>query len=119
MTATEGPRYRQIADDLRRRIAAGEWPIGSAIPSISALQQEYDVSGLNTVRSAQKLLQEEGLLEPRQGYGTFVIAAPPPQDPARAGLLAIITELRRALDTSQAALATAIRRLDELADIDR
>lgn len=65
-------RYREIATDLRKRIQRGEFPVGSKLPGISALQEEYDVPGLNTIRGAQQLLVEEGMLETRQGVGVFV-----------------------------------------------
>jgi DNA-binding GntR family transcriptional regulator len=68
-------RYREIADDLRARIQRGEFPVGSKLPGISALMEEYDVPGLNTIRGAQQLLVEEGMLESRQGVGVFVTSA--------------------------------------------
>lgn len=58
-------RYREVAEDLRRRIAAGEFGVGSALPSIAALQTHYAVPGLNTIRQAQALLVEDGLIETR------------------------------------------------------
>jgi DNA-binding transcriptional regulator YhcF (GntR family) len=71
-------RYQEIADGMRRRIQDGRWPPGSQIPSIAQLQAEYDVPGLNTIRSAQRVLIGEGLLRSEHGVGVFVIAAPPP-----------------------------------------
>lgn len=65
-------RYQEIADHLRRRIQGGEYPVGSKLPGISALQEEYDVPALNTIRAAQQLLVEEGMLTTRQGVGAFV-----------------------------------------------
>ncbi|QYN41096.1 GntR family transcriptional regulator (plasmid) [Pseudonocardia sp. DSM 110487] len=107
------PRYRQIADDLRRRLADGEWLVGSKIPGISALQAEYGVAALETIRQAQSLLQEEGLLEPRQGSGTFVVAVPERADPDRVELRQVVTELQQAIAAAQATLNRVARRLDE------
>ncbi len=70
-------RYREIADDLRQRIRAGEFPVGSRLPGISTLQETYDVPGLNTIRAAQQLLVDDGMLAIRQGVGAFVVATEP------------------------------------------
>ncbi|MDR7279129.1 GntR family transcriptional regulator [Catenuloplanes atrovinosus] len=53
--------YRQIADALRTRIAAGEFSPGQPFPAESVLSIEYGVAR-NTVRRALSLLTEEGLL---------------------------------------------------------
>lgn len=69
--------YHELAGRIRDRITSGEWPIGTRLPSISELQDEYGIRSLNTVRDAQQLLVEEGLLETRQGIGAFVVATEP------------------------------------------
>lgn len=104
------PRYRQIADDLRTRLANGEFPVGTALPPIAVLQVEYGVSGLNTVRGAHKILQGEGLIAPSQGKGTFVVALPEPDD--REALRKDVAELRKALDAAQSALARISSRVE-------
>lgn len=61
---------------MRRRIASGEWEVGQAIPGLTDLAMEYGVS-FGTVRAAQQVLVEEGLLSaPEQGISTSVIAQP-------------------------------------------
>ena len=65
------PLYAQVADALRERIVKGLWPIGSQIPTLPALAQEFGV-GLITVRQAVQLLKNEKLVAPEQGRGTFV-----------------------------------------------
>jgi DNA-binding GntR family transcriptional regulator len=109
---TPAPRYRQIADDLRRRLAAGEFgPVGSKIPPIIELQKDYDCeNNLNMIRHAQSVLIDEGLIEPRQGQGTFIIALPPRQDDG-AALAEAAEELKAALGNAQAALAKFLARL--------
>lgn len=67
--------YHDLANVLRSRIVTGEWGLGSKIPSISELQEQHRVHSLNTVRAAQQLLVEEGMLETRQGIGAFVVSA--------------------------------------------
>jgi GntR family transcriptional regulator len=68
-------RYQQIADELRRRVASGEFDAGGVLPSESALSGQYDASRV-TVRRALESLRAEGLVESRQGYGWLVAAEP-------------------------------------------
>lgn len=63
----------QVADQLRRRIADGEFPVGSLIPTEAELTHELGVSR-NSVREALRSLVHVGLLGARAGYGTFVLA---------------------------------------------
>ncbi|WP_431913661.1 GntR family transcriptional regulator [Micromonospora carbonacea] len=106
-----GPRYQEIADDLRRRLSNGEWLVGAMLPSISELQEEYNVPGLNTIRQAQRVLVADGLLNPVQGRGTFVTALPSPSG-SPATLKEALGELRAALTHTQAALDLVMRHLD-------
>ncbi|KAB2920843.1 MAG: GntR family transcriptional regulator [Hyphomicrobiaceae bacterium] len=69
--STPIPRYVQLADLFRQRIAKGYWPPGTLVPSIEQLMEEFDVARV-TVRQAIALLAEEGLLSPQRGRGTFV-----------------------------------------------
>ncbi|HEX6611120.1 MAG TPA: GntR family transcriptional regulator [Hyphomicrobiaceae bacterium] len=73
--STPIPRYLQLAELVRQRVAKGQWPPGSTLPSIEHLMQEFDVARV-TVRQAIALLADEGLLSPQRGRGTFVTAKP-------------------------------------------
>ncbi|WP_422331878.1 GntR family transcriptional regulator, partial [Rhodococcus sp. (in: high G+C Gram-positive bacteria)] len=42
--------YHDLAGRLRERITSGEWELGTKLPSISELQDEYGIRSLNTVR---------------------------------------------------------------------
>lgn len=68
-----GPKYQSIADDLRRRVAGGEFAAGRLLPSESELGGAYAASRV-TVRRALEQLREEGLVDARQGFGWFVPA---------------------------------------------
>jgi GntR family transcriptional regulator/MocR family aminotransferase len=68
--------YLRFADDLRRRIRAGDLPTGTRLPSSRALAKQLGVSR-NTVVAAYELLAWEGLLATRHGSGTRVLAARP------------------------------------------
>ncbi|WP_333670749.1 GntR family transcriptional regulator [Elioraea tepidiphila] len=65
------PLHAQLRDHLARRLAAGEWPADTALPSEAALAASYGVA-VNTLRRAFEQLAREGLVERRQGRGTFV-----------------------------------------------
>lgn len=67
------PRYRQIADLLREGIEAGDYPLGSQLPTESDLCEAHGISR-HTVREALRLLAEAGLIQRRQGSGSLVIA---------------------------------------------
>lgn len=64
-------RYHQIADELRARVAAGEYAAGRLMPSESEMSAEFGVSRV-TVRKALELLRDDGLVDARQGFGWFV-----------------------------------------------
>jgi len=68
------PMYRQVAEDLRRKIEGGELPEGGqlTLPTEIELMEQYDASR-TTVRDAIKLLATRGLVETRPGQGTFVV----------------------------------------------
>jgi GntR family transcriptional regulator len=65
------PLYARLRDALAARIAALEWPSGSVIPTEPELAKFYGVS-THTLRKAVEQLVREGLLERRQGSGTYV-----------------------------------------------
>jgi DNA-binding GntR family transcriptional regulator len=65
------PLYQQIANELRRDIAAGRYAAGRRLPSETELAAHYEVNRL-TVRKGIALLVEEGLCEKVPGRGTFV-----------------------------------------------
>jgi GntR family transcriptional regulator len=68
-------RYRTIADDLRRRVEAGEFDRSRLLPSEAELSRDFDASRV-TVRRALEELRELGLVEARQGFGWFVAGDP-------------------------------------------
>ncbi|WP_037577024.1 FadR/GntR family transcriptional regulator [Phaeacidiphilus oryzae] len=64
----------QVIEQLQRLVENGEWPVGTKIPAEPQLVEELGV-GRNTVREAVRALVHTGLLEPRQGDGTYVRAS--------------------------------------------
>lgn len=73
------PLYVQCAGLLRHCIESGDWPMGQRLPSLESLAAQTGVAVV-TVRQAVEMLEDEGLLERRQGAGTFVIGKSGPRD---------------------------------------
>lgn len=67
--------YQQVADELRARIARGEFRRGQVLPTEVELGAEYATSRL-TIRRALAILREEQLLQSRRGFGWFVATRP-------------------------------------------
>ena len=65
------PMYLQLADEIKRLIQDGTWEAGKKVPTERELADQLNVSR-NTVSSAYKELESEGILASTQGRGTFV-----------------------------------------------
>jgi GntR family transcriptional regulator, arabinose operon transcriptional repressor len=79
-------RYRQIADDLKRRIASGEWPVNTALPALRRLAADYK-TGQHTVRSAVEILKREGLVRIGMSRRLLISATGKMQGPLDGALL--------------------------------
>jgi GntR family transcriptional regulator len=64
------PAYRQLADILRERIAAGEWSHGP-LPSVRTLSETYEV-GRDTAVRAIRELESEGVVFTVARRGVYV-----------------------------------------------
>ncbi|MFI6683300.1 FadR/GntR family transcriptional regulator [Streptomyces sp. NPDC050485] len=119
------PRRSALADQviaqLRNQITSGEWPVGARIPTEPELVEQLGVAR-NTVREAVRALAHNGLLDIRQGSGTYVIATSElagvmhrrfaDADPRH------VAELRSTLESSAARLAARRRTERELKQLD-
>jgi GntR family transcriptional regulator len=65
------PLYLQLAAILRERIKAGVYLPNRPVPSITSLQQEFDLAR-GTVIHAIEVLRHEGSVRTVQGRGTYV-----------------------------------------------
>lgn len=65
------PLYHQLKRIIEGKIETGEWKSGDKISSENELRNEYSISR-NTVQKALDELVQEGILERKQGKGTFV-----------------------------------------------
>jgi DNA-binding FadR family transcriptional regulator len=102
-------------EELREEIASGAWPVGTKIPSEARLAESLGMSRL-TVREALRVLAHAGLLQTRQGDGTYVTATDESQVALRRRLDTAaamdIIDVRRGLDLVAARLAAG-KRTDE------
>ncbi len=105
-------RIAQVTEDLRRKIAGGEWAVGDRIPTEPELVALLGASR-NTLREAVGALVHSGVLERRQGSGTYVVAVDEQEvalgDYFSGARRRDLSELRAALDVTAATLA-AVRR---------
>jgi GntR family transcriptional regulator len=67
------PIYRQIVEQVQRRVRSGQWRAGEELPSVRAVALEHAINPM-TVSKAYSLLEAEGLLERRRGMGMVVAA---------------------------------------------
>lgn len=72
-TGSTEPIYRQILEQVRRRIASGQLSAGQEIPSVRELAQTLAVHPM-TISKAYSLMEAEGLLERRRGLSMVVAA---------------------------------------------
>ncbi|MCK6501819.1 GntR family transcriptional regulator [Myxococcota bacterium] len=70
------PFYRQLHDQLSALITSGALPPGTLLPGVRQLAQDTLVS-LITARRVYADLEAAGLVERRQGQGTYVRAPAP------------------------------------------
>ncbi|WP_406305828.1 FadR family transcriptional regulator [Streptomyces sp. NBC_00879] len=123
--ALTSPRRSALSDQviaqLRNQITSGEWPVGSRIPTEPELVEQLGVAR-NTVREAVRALAHNGLLDIRQGSGTYVVATSElagvmhrrfaDADPRH------IAELRSTLESSAARLAAQRRTAKDLKQLE-
>jgi GntR family transcriptional regulator, transcriptional repressor for pyruvate dehydrogenase complex len=109
----------RVVEELQRRISLGTFPPGSRLPPERELMTALGV-GRSTLREAVRILSHVGLLDVRQGTGTYVTAAAGDnveslaQRLRRAQLLEVY-EARRVMERELAALAAERRDADDLA----
>lgn len=69
------PMYLQIMEQIKQRIAVGDWKEGQPIPSIRQLAVDLQVSVI-TVKRAYLELEREGVIVTQQGKGSHVASTP-------------------------------------------
>ncbi|MFP3989369.1 winged helix-turn-helix domain-containing protein [Streptomyces sp. E11-3] len=77
--APDIPRWRQVADIIRARIADGTYPPRTRVPSVVQIIDEFGIATA-TAQKVHKGLREDGLIYTEPGLGSFV-AQPPAETP--------------------------------------
>lgn len=109
----------QVIEQLRTAVTQGEWPIGERIPTEAELVEQLGV-GRNTVREAVRALAHTGLLEVRQGDGTYVRATSEVSGAIRrlcGSELREVLQVRRTLEVEGARLAAVERTGEEVQEL--
>ncbi|KAF1052130.1 MAG: HTH-type transcriptional regulator LutR [Stenotrophomonas maltophilia] len=111
------PLKRSLVDialeQIRARLDSGEWPLGHRLPPEPELAEGLGMSR-NTVREAVRVLTFSGVLEVRQGDGTYVRAC---TDPIQTMLTLARGSIEQALEARgvievEAVRLAALRRTD-------
>jgi GntR family transcriptional regulator len=72
LSHTDGrPMYLQIMEQIRQRIAVGDWAAGQPLPSIRQLATDLGVSVI-TIKRAYFELEREGVIVTQHGKGSVV-----------------------------------------------
>lgn len=116
--------YELVMEQIKARIVGGELLPGEKLDSVVDLAAGFGV-GRSTIREALSALKAMGLVEIRQGGGTYVSAELPKEPPAADGAalfasaksLRELLEVRKILETGSAALAARHRTEEDLASI--
>lgn len=106
----------QVIEQLRDSVTSGEWTVGTRIPTESELVEALGV-GRNTVREAVRALAHAGILEVRQGDGTYVRASSEVSGALRrlcGQQLREVLQVRRCLEVEGARLAATARTAGDL-----
>src|ERR1700733_12150927 len=94
------PAYLQLAQQVKQAIRMGVLDVGDKLPTVKEVVAEVAVNP-NTVMKAYWQLEHEGLVEGRQGVGTFVARRPAGPPPGRQ--LRLARSLERWAQTARAA----------------
>lgn len=115
-TLKRGPLAELAVKQLRERLASGQWPVGSKLPTEAELGDQLGV-GRSTVREAVRALVHAGMLETRQGSGTFVRSLVPDggwETRLRRAAILEVYEVREALEIQAARLAAQRRTTSDI-----
>jgi DNA-binding FadR family transcriptional regulator len=121
LTQTKRSLVDLALEELGQRLTSGTWAVGSRIPTEPELAEQLGISR-NTVREAVRVLLYAGLLEVRQGDGTYVRAITSPAEAMRSISRASLREqleVRAVLEESTARLAALRADEHDIAQIER
>jgi GntR family transcriptional repressor for pyruvate dehydrogenase complex len=112
--------YEWVSADINEKIKSGQLKPEEKLPSVVELASQYGV-GRSTIREALSALKAKGLLDIRQGGGTFVKEASPEEENRavqdwieKAKSLQHVLELRRVIEIGCAQLAAKHRKEEDI-----
>jgi len=109
--------YGQVIEHLQGAIAAGHYALGAKLSAEPLLMKELGV-GRSTLREAIRVLAHNGILEVRQGDGTYVRALPAYREPLaqrlRRARIREVDEVRKTLELEIVRLAAQRREETDL-----
>jgi DNA-binding transcriptional regulator YhcF (GntR family) len=110
------PLYLQVKEQIRHRVAIGDWAPGAEIPSIRTLAAAISVSVI-TIKRAYLELELEGVIVTRQGKGSFVAdradLAPSLKNAELDDHLKAALQIGKTLDLGVEAIAARLSELDK------
>lgn len=113
--------FEATVDALQDQVATGLWPVGERIPSEAQLTAQLGVSRAS-LREAVRSLVHAGVLQSKQGYGTYVVSVNGSDVALRRRLASAhvndVAEVRKGLDVVAAGLAASRRTAADLATLD-
>ncbi|MBC2239115.1 FadR/GntR family transcriptional regulator [Listeria booriae] len=112
----------QVYSQIEEMIKSGVWEIGDRLPTEAELMEQFGVSR-NTLREAIRALAHVGLLEVKQGDGTFVLTTSELnavlQKRIQSAAVLEILEVRHALDREAVSLACLRRTEEDLTEMEK
>ncbi len=107
-----------VIDEIQEWISLGRFAAGDRLPTEDELTKQLGVSR-TTLREAVGVLAHAGLLDVRQGDGTYVMATPIPGEPldqrVRRAQILEVYEVRRVLEIASARFAAERRTSEDIA----
>lgn len=104
--------FEATVEVLQEQVSSGRWPVGQRIPSESQLTAQLGVSRAS-LREAVRSLVHAGVLQSRQGDGTYVVSVSGADAALQRHLAGAhvkdVAEVRRGLDVVAAGLAASRR----------
>lgn len=113
-TTDPRPIYQQVADGIKELIARGKLAEGAALPSVRQVAADLGVN-LNTIATAYRELQKDGLIVIKHGSGSVVAprtVTDRSQDELLRPLRTALTELVLAGLSSSKILSMVVRELN-------
>ena len=89
------PKHAILSRELKRRVSSGEYPVGSRIPPVRELSEEFSVSPTTALKGIQKLVRERLVFCHPGAKGTIVLRHKPPLTATKRTTLACLLRAHR------------------------